>query len=41
MKYVDEYRKGAIALTLVGEIRRAQTQPWVIMEVCGGRRIRL
>jgi hydrogenase expression/formation protein HypD len=37
MKYLDEYRDGGIAAKLVERIRRAQTKPWVIMEVCGGQ----
>lgn len=37
MKYLDEYRDGTIAAKLVDEIRRVQTKPWVIMEVCGGQ----
>jgi hydrogenase expression/formation protein HypD len=37
MKYLDEYRDGDIAVKLVERIRRAQTRPWVIMEVCGGQ----
>ena len=37
MKYLDEYRDGTIASKLVDEIRRVQTRPWVIMEVCGGQ----
>jgi hydrogenase expression/formation protein HypD len=37
MKYLDEYRDGAVASKLVDEIRRVQTKPWVIMEVCGGQ----
>lgn len=37
MKYVDEYRSGALAQNIVQEIRRMQTRPWVIMEVCGGQ----
>ena len=37
MKYVDEYRDGRVARRLVQEIRRTQTRPWVIMEVCGGQ----
>ena len=37
MKYLDEYRDGAIAAKLVEEIRRVQTRPCVIMEVCGGQ----
>src|ERR1700733_12257183 len=37
MKYLDEYRDGDIAAKLVEGIRRVQTTPWVIMEVCGGQ----
>jgi hydrogenase expression/formation protein HypD len=37
VKYLDEYRDGAIAGKLVDEIKRVQTKPWVIMEVCGGQ----
>ncbi|MGH9588494.1 MAG: hydrogenase formation protein HypD [Acidobacteriaceae bacterium] len=37
MKYLDEYRNGKIAARIVDEIRRIQTRPWVIMEVCGGQ----
>src|SRR5690349_22173188 len=37
MKYIDEYRDARLAQALVNEIRRIQTQPWVIMEVCGGQ----
>lgn len=37
MKYLDEYRDGNIARKLVDDMRRIQTRPWVIMEVCGGQ----
>ena len=37
MKYLDEYRDEQVAHNLVEEIRRVQTRPWVIMEVCGGQ----
>ena len=37
MKYLDEYRDGNVAAKLVERIKRAQTKPWVIMEVCGGQ----
>jgi hydrogenase expression/formation protein HypD len=37
MKYVAEYRSGRLAQKIVHEIRRLQTKPWVIMEVCGGQ----
>ena len=37
MKYLDEYRNEAVAGKMVEEIRRIVTQPWVLMEVCGGQ----
>ncbi len=37
MKYLDEYRNERVARKLLNEIRRIQTRPWVIMEVCGGQ----
>ena len=37
MKFLDEYRDGRLAGKVVDEIRRTQTKPWVIMEVCGGQ----
>lgn len=37
MKYIDEYRDGDIAAKIVERIRQVQTQPWVIMEICGGQ----
>src|ERR1041384_3565424 len=37
MKYVDEYRTGAVAQNLAREIRRAVSRPWVLMEICGGQ----
>ena len=37
MKYVDEYRDQHLAESLLREIGRVQTRPWVIMEVCGGQ----
>ena len=37
MKYLDEYRDGDVAKKIVGEMRRVQTRPWVLMEVCGGQ----
>ncbi len=37
MKYIDEYRNARLAQAVVQEIRRIQTRPWVIMEVCGGQ----
>ncbi len=37
MKFVDEYRDSAVARQLADAIARAATQPWVLMEVCGGQ----
>jgi hydrogenase expression/formation protein HypD len=37
MKYLDEYRDGELAANIVKEMRRIQTRPWVLMEVCGGQ----
>ena len=37
MKYVDEYRSARLAQSIIHEIQRIQTRPWVIMEVCGGQ----
>lgn len=37
MKYLDEYRNRTVAQNIVRAIRRIQTRPWVIMEVCGGQ----
>lgn len=37
MKYLDEYRDGSVAGKIVAEMRRVQTRPWVLMEVCGGQ----
>lgn len=37
MKFLDEYRDDRIALALLDEIRETVTQPWTIMEVCGGQ----
>jgi len=37
MKYLDEYRNPRLAQSIVNEIRRIQTRPGVIMEVCGGQ----
>jgi len=37
VKYVDEYRSETLARNVTDEIRRIQTRPWVIMEVCGGQ----
>jgi hydrogenase expression/formation protein HypD len=37
MKYLDEFRDPKVAKKLVDEIHAVVTQPWVIMEVCGGQ----
>jgi hydrogenase expression/formation protein HypD len=37
MKYIDEYRDERIARSLVAELRRRVTRPWVLMEICGGQ----
>ncbi|MCX6139215.1 MAG: hydrogenase formation protein HypD [Ignavibacteriales bacterium] len=37
MKYVDEYRDHALASQYAEQIRRITTQPWHIMEICGGQ----
>ncbi len=37
MKYVNEFRDGAIAQRMAAEIRKIVTRPWAIMEVCGGQ----
>jgi len=37
MKFLDEYRDPKLAQTLVADIRRHVTRPWVLMEICGGQ----
>jgi hydrogenase expression/formation protein HypD len=37
MKYVDEYRDEAAAQRYVEAIQRTVTQPWTLMEICGGQ----
>lgn len=37
MKFLDEYRDGAAVRRLADAIARTATQPWTIMEVCGGQ----
>lgn len=37
VKYLTEFRDGAIAQKLAAEIRQLTTKPWAIMEVCGGQ----
>jgi hydrogenase expression/formation protein HypD len=37
MKYLEEFRNPDLALRLLDEIRAVTTQPWAMMEVCGGQ----
>ncbi len=37
MKYIDEYHDAAAVHKLVAALRATVTQPWTIMEVCGGQ----
>src|SRR5512132_1487216 len=37
MKYLDEFRAPKIARALLDRIARKVTQPWVLMEICGGQ----
>jgi hydrogenase expression/formation protein HypD len=37
VKYVDEYRDAAAAQEFAKQIARVTTQPWTIMEICGGQ----
>lgn len=37
MKHQNEYRSPELVDGLVAEIRRTVSQPWVIMEICGGQ----
>ncbi len=37
MKYLDEYRDATLLKEYLDEIKNTVTQPWSIMEVCGGQ----
>ncbi len=37
MKFLDEFRDSRIAQSLIHQIRQRVSQPWVLMEVCGGQ----
>lgn len=37
MKYLTEYRDPVLAAQYLDEIKKTVTQPWTIMEVCGGQ----
>jgi hydrogenase expression/formation protein HypD len=37
MKYIDEFRDPELARKSILELNRITTQPWVLMEICGGQ----
>ena len=37
MKFIDEYRDAAVVKGLTAAIAACTTQPWTIMEICGGQ----
>jgi hydrogenase expression/formation protein HypD len=37
LKYLDEFRDPVVAKKILDEIHVVTTQPWVIMEICGGQ----
>ena len=37
MKYLDEFRDPKLAKKIIEELEQTITQPWVIMEICGGQ----
>lgn len=37
MRFLDEFRDGALARRIADDIARITTRPWAIMEVCGGQ----
>ena len=37
MKYLDEFNDPELAKRLLDDIHATVTQPWAIMEVCGGQ----
>jgi hydrogenase expression/formation protein HypD len=37
MKYVTEFRDAHLVKAVIDEISRTVTQPWVLMEICGGQ----
>lgn len=41
MKYVDEFRNRSVATAIAERIKQTVRRLWTIMEVCGGRLIRL
>ena len=37
MKYIDEYRDAEAAKKIAAQVQTLVTQPWTIMEICGGQ----
>ena len=37
MKYLSEYRDPELVATFIQELHRITTQPWTLMEICGGQ----
>lgn len=37
MRFVNEFRDSGLVRTVIEEIRRTVTRPWVLMEICGGQ----
>lgn len=37
MKYITEYRQASVVQKITQEIQRVVSQPWVLMEICGGQ----
>lgn len=37
MKHISEYRDPNLVRSILHEIRRTVTQPWILMEICGGQ----
>lgn len=37
MKFLSEYRDGALVLEYMDQLRKTVTRPWTIMEICGGQ----
>ncbi len=37
MRYVGEYRDARLVHTVLEQVRRITTRPWVLMEICGGQ----
>ena len=37
MKYITEYRDAELVKKVLGDIADTVTQPWVVMEICGGQ----